>query len=172
MIKKKMQDALNKQINEELFSAYLYQSMAAFFEEKNLKGFSNWMNVQAKEELTHAMRIYDYLFERGGRVILQAIKAPANDWKSPLAAFEEAYKHEQHITGCINKLVDMAIGLSDHASNNMLQWFVAEQVEEEASVDEVVQNLKLVGDDGGGLFLIDQELGNRVFVPPAAEGDV
>jgi ferritin len=168
---KKMQDALNEQINAELYSAYLYQAMSAYFESINLKGAATWMTVQAQEEVSHAMRIYNYVFERGGRVILKGIKAPDESWESPLQVFEQAYEHETHVTSLINKLVDLAAKLSDHATNNMLQWFVAEQVEEEASADEVVQKLKLVGSDGGGLFMVDQELGQRTFTPASAESE-
>ena len=171
MLKKKMLDALNKQINEELFSAYLYLAMAAYFESISLNGFASWMKVQVQEEVSHAMKIYDYVFERGGKAEMQAIKKPALEWKSPLNVFQEAYKHECHISGCFNKLVDLAIESGDHPTNNFLQWFVAEQVEEEASADDVVQKLKLVGNDGGGLFMIDQEMGTRVFTPPAASGE-
>ena len=170
MLKKKMLDALNKQINEELFSAYLYLAMAAYFESISLNGFASWMKVQVQEEVSHAMKIYDYVFERGGKAEMQAIKKPALEWKSPLNVFQEAYKHECHISGCIGKLVDLAIESSDHATNNFLQWFVGEQVEEEATADAVVQKLKLVGNDGGGLFMIDQEMATRVFIPPAAAG--
>jgi len=167
MIKEKMQDALNEQLNRELFSAYLYMSMSAHFQSINLKGFANWMSVQTKEELTHVMKFYDFINERSGRVILTAVEGPATEWDSPLAAFEAAYGHEQKITGHINDLVDLAVAESDHATNIFLQWFVTEQVEEESSVDEVVQKLKLAGDAPGALFLIDQELAQRIFVPPA-----
>jgi ferritin len=115
------------------------------------------------------MKIYGYVFERGGRVILEQIKTPPAEWSSPIHAFEEVYKHECHISGCINELVNLSIAEKDHATNNMLQWFVAEQVEEEASADEILQKLKLAGDDGAGLFMIDQELAQRVFTPPATE---
>jgi len=169
MIKNEIQDALNEQINEELYSAYIYQAMAAYFEAINLKGASNWMNIQAQEELSHVMRFYNYLFERGGRVHLKAVNEPPADWESPLHVFEAAYNHEVHITGRINALVSLALEHHDHATHNMLQWFVGEQVEEEATADEVVQKLKLVGNDGSGLFMIDQELGTRVFTPPAAQ---
>jgi ferritin len=167
MLSKKMQTALNKQIVAELYSAYLYLSMSAYFHSINLGGFANWMRVQAMEESTHAMKIFDFVNERGGRVLVGAIDKPATNWVSPRAAFEAAYKHEQKVTGMINSLVDLAIKERDHATENFLQWFVSEQVEEEASADEVVQKLKLVGKDGGGLFMVDQELGQRVFTPPA-----
>lgn len=161
MISKKMEKALNTQINEELFSAYLYLSMSAWFESINLKGFAGWMRIQAQEEVGHAMKIYGFIQERGGKVSLQAIKGPEIAWESPLAAFEGAYKHERHITGCIDKLVNQAITEKDHATSNFLQWFVGEQVEEEASADEVVQMLKLAGKQPGALFMIDRELGQR-----------
>jgi ferritin len=167
MLKPEMEQALDEQINAELYSAYLYLSMSAHFQSINLMGAANWFRVQAQEELTHAMKFHDYILERGARVTLTAIDGPPTSWDSPLAAFEAALEHEQLVTALINALVDRALKESDHATNNMLQWFVAEQVEEEASVDEVVQKLKLVGGDGGGLFMIDQELAGRVFTPPA-----
>jgi ferritin len=171
MIDEKMQEALNKQLNAELYSAYLYLSMSAHFQSVNLGGFANWMRVQAREELLHAMKFYDYVNERGGRVLLPSVDEPPSQWASPLAAFEHVYQHEQKVTGLINKLVDLAVKARDHATNNFLQWFVSEQVEEEASADEVVQRLKLVGDDPSGLFMIDRELAQRVFVAPAATGE-
>ncbi len=166
MINEKMQDALNKQINAELYSSYLYLSMSANFNSVNLNGFANWMRVQAQEELVHAMKFYDYITERGGRVILRPVEGPTSDWASPLAAFEDAYRHEQKVTGLINDLVELAVAERDHATNIFLQWFVSEQVEEEASADEVVQKLKLVGDASHGLFMLDRELGQRVFAMP------
>ena len=168
MIDQRMQEALNKQINAEIYSAYLYLSMSAHFQSVNLAGFANWMRVQAHEELMHALKFYDYVNERGGRIVLQPVEAPPSHWDSPLAVFEHVYQHEQKVTGMINKLVDLAVEIRDHATNNVLQWFVAEQVEEEASADEVVQKLKLVGDDPSALFMIDRELAQRVFVAPAA----
>jgi len=168
MIDQRMQEALNKQVNAEIYSAYLYLSMSAHFQSVNLAGFANWMRVQAHEELMHALKFYDYVNERGGRIVLQPVEAPPSHWDSPLAVFEHVYQHEQKVTGMINKLVDLAVEIRDHATNNVLQWFVAEQVEEEASADEVVQKLKLVGDDPSALFMIDRELAQRVFVAPAA----
>ncbi len=168
MIKEKIQNALNRQTNAEMYSAYLYLSMSAFFESINLKGFANWMRVQTQEEMAHAMKFYDYINERGGRITLTAIDAPPTQWKSPLDVFEHVYKHEQRVTGLINDLVNLAVAENDHATNNFLQWFVAEQVEEESSADEIVQNLRLLGDArGSGLFMLDKELGQRVFTPPA-----
>ncbi len=164
MIKDTILEALNKQLNAELYSAYLYLSMSAYFESVSLKGFANWMRVQAKEELTHAMRIYDYIVERGGRVKLETIEKPPSEWKSPLDVFEAVYNHEVRVTGMINDLVDLAMKEKDHATYNMLQWFVNEQVEEEASAEEIVQKLKMVGDEGRALFMIDRELAQRKFV--------
>ena len=171
MISKKMEDALNKQVNAELYSAYLYLSMAACFESMNLPGFANWMRVQTQEETTHAMKIYDYICERGGRVMLKAIEAPPANWKSPLAAFEAALKHEQKVTGLINNLVNLAVAGKDHATQIFLQWFVSEQVEEEKSADEIVQKLNLTKNMPGALYMLDKEMGQRVFTPPASEGE-
>jgi len=170
VINAKVEKAINEQINAELYSAYLYLAMAAHFEAESLDGFANWMRVQFQEELEHAMRFYDYLVERGGRVSLLALEEPPQEWESPLSAFEEAYKHECYISGRIDDLMDLAIGERDHASASMLQWFVDEQVEEEASTDEIVQKLRLVGDNSGGLFMLDRELVQRQFTPqPTAE---
>jgi ferritin len=171
MVNKKIEGALNQQVNAELYSSYLYLSMSAYFQSINLPGFANWMRVQAQEELVHAMKFYDFINERGARVMLQGVKAPPAAWSSPLDVFENTYKHEQKVTGLINDLVNLAVGERDHATNIFLQWFVTEQVEEEASADEVVQKLKLVGDDSGGLFMLDGEMGQRVFTPPAASAE-
>ena len=134
---------------------------------KGLPGFANWMRVQTQEELVHAMKMYYFIHARGGRVELKAIEQPPLLWESPLKVFEAAYAHETVVTGRINALVDLAIKQSDHASNNFLQWFVAEQVEEEQSASSVVDKLKLLGPSGEGLFQLDKELGTRVFTPPA-----
>jgi ferritin len=171
MISKKMGTALNEQINAELYSAYLYLSMMAYFESENLPGMARWFKAQTQEEVMHAMKIYDYVNERGGKVTLKAIDQPQAMWKSPLAAFEAAYKHEQMVTGRINDLVDLAIKEKDHASNTFLQWFVNEQVEEETSVNTIVQQLKMAQGAPGALFIIDRELGQRIFTPPATKGE-
>lgn len=171
MISKKMEDALNAQVNAELYSAYLYLSMESYFKSKNLNGFANWMRVQTQEEMMHVMKIYDFIDERGGRIVLKGIEGPPTDWDSPLAVFEAAYEHEQKVTGLINNLVDLAIKEKDHATSSFLQWFVNEQVEEEASADQVIQQLKMMENAPGGLFLFDRELGQRVFTPPAAQGE-
>jgi ferritin len=162
-----MEHAINKQINAELYSAYLYLSMNAYFHFVNLEGFANWMRIQALEEMTHADRLYRYLLERGGRAAMEPIEGPQHEWSSPLAAFEDVLKHEQKVTGLINALMDLAIEERDHASASMLGWFVDEQVEEEAGADGIVRKLRLVGSEGSGLFMLDRELGGRVFVPPA-----
>ncbi len=161
MLSEKMQAAMNKQINAELHSAYIYLSMAAYFEDKNLPGFAHWMRVQAKEEVGHAMKFFDFIVERRGRVLLEPVAAVPTDWPSPLAVFENALAHEQKVTGLINDLVNLAIAEKDHASNSFLQWFVDEQVEEEASADAIVQKLKMAGDSSVALLILDQELGGR-----------
>lgn len=168
MISKKMESAINKQINAELYSAYLYLSMCAYFQAANLKGFANWMRVQALEEFTHADKFYGFVLDRGGRVTLTAVDGPPTAWASPLAVFQEVSQHERKVTGLINALVDLAIKEKDHATNTFLQWFVNEQVEEEANADGLVQQLKLIGDNGQGLLMLDRELAQRVFVPPVA----
>ena len=152
-----------------MYSSYLYLSMESFFRSKNLSGFANWMKVQAQEEMAHAMKIYDFIDERGGRIVLKAIDGPPTEWDSPLAVFEAVYEHEQKVSGLINDLVDLAIKEKDHATNSFLQWFVSEQVEEEASADAAVQQLKMVEKAPGRMFMLDRELGQRVFTPPAAE---
>lgn len=171
MLSKVMADAINKQINAELYSAYLYLSMSAYFDSVNLPGCSNWMRVQAMEEMTHADKFHNYMKERGARVLAGAIDAPPTEWDSPLAVFQAVHAHEQKVTGLINSLVMLASEEKDHATVNMLQWFVGEQVEEEASADAVVQQLKLMGDARGELPMMDRELAQRVFTPPTtAEG--
>lgn len=168
MINKRVEDALNKQINSELYSAYLYMSMSANFESANLKGFANWMRVQIQEEMVHVRKFYDYILQRGGKVVMAAIDGPPAGWAAPLKVFEDALKHEQLVTSRINALVTLASAEKDHATFNFLQWFVTEQVEEEASFNDVLQRLRIIGKDGGALFMLDKELAARVFVPPAA----
>jgi len=163
-----MEQALNSQINAELYSSYLYLSMKAYFESINLPGFANWMKVQVQEELMHAMKFFDFVNECRGRVTLKAIEQPPAEWKSPLNVFEETLKHEQKVTGLINNIMNIAIEEKNHATSNFLQWFVNEQVEEEASADKILQELKLLGSKSAGLFMMDKELGARVFTPPAA----
>jgi ferritin len=168
MISANMEKALNDQINAEMFSAYLYLAMVAYFKDKNLNGFANWMTVQNQEETFHSMKLFNYLSERGGRVTLETIEKPQFEWESPLAAMEAARQHEAYITGRINDLMNLAIEEKDHATANFLGWFVEEQVEEEDSVNEVVQKLRLLGSDGGGLFMMDRDMATRVFTPPVA----
>jgi ferritin len=161
MLSDKMEKALNEQINAELYSSYIYLSMAAYFEAQNLLGFANWMHVQSREENMHAMKFYQFVNDRRGRVVLSAIAAPKTEWKSTVEVFEDSLHHEQKVTGLINKLVDLAISESDHATNSFLRWFLDEQVEEEANVDAVIQDLKRIGDSAQGLFLLDRELAGR-----------
>lgn len=161
MLKPNLLAALNQQINEEYYSSYIYQAMAAYFADGHLDGCAHWMRLQAQEEHDHALKIFDYVISRGGRVVLAAIAAPPGDWPSPLAAFEAALAHEKHMTANITKLADLAQTEKDHATNNLMQWYVTEQVEEEANVDDIVSKLKMVGTDGAGLFLIDRELKTR-----------
>jgi ferritin len=163
----KMVDALNSQLNAELYSAYLYLSMGTWFESEDMSGFASWMKVQAQEELSHSMKIYDYIIQRGDRVTLTRIDSPPTEWESPVKAFEHVYAHEQKVTGLINQLVNIAISLGDHATNNFLQWFVAEQVEEEESSSGVLKKVKMTNDSLSALLMLDTELGKRVFTPPA-----
>lgn len=162
----RMVEALNRQLNAEIYSAYLYLSMAAYFESMFLKGFANWMKVQWQEELTHAMKFFNYISERGGRVKLYAVEEPQFEWDSPLAAFEHVYNHEVKVTRRINELVNMALEEKDHATYMMLQWFVNEQVEEEAAALEIVEKLRRIGKNEMGLLMIDRELAARKFTPP------
>lgn len=166
MISTKMQDAINAQINFEFHSAYLYLSMSAYYQSINLVGFANWMYVQAQEEMFHGMKLYGFIIARAGRVILTPIAGTDTDWENPAAPFKAALAHEQKVTGLINNLVNMAIEERDHASNIFLQWFITEQVEEEANAEGVIRQLELVEQDKSGLFMIDRELGIRVYTPP------
>lgn len=169
MFSKKMEKAINEQINAELYSSYLYLSMSAYFAAAGLPGFANWMRVQAQEELFHAMKFFDHVNERGNRVTLKAIGEPPAQWDSPLAIFANALEHEQKVTGLINNLVNLAQSEKDHATVIFLQWFVTEQIEEEASAGTILQKLKLIGKDASGLFVLDGDLAQRVFTPPAAQ---
>jgi ferritin len=160
-INSKVEGALNDQIRKEFYSTYLYLSMAARFESMNLKGFAHWMQVQANEETKHAMKIYGYVNERGGNVILQQVDAPPSNWKSANEMFTEAYQHEQKVTESINKIVELATRENDIATQVFLQWFVTEQVEEEASANEIAQKLQLMRDNAPALLLLDSELHRR-----------
>jgi len=171
MLSDTINKALNDQINAELYSSYLYYAMAAYFDDIGLPGASHWMKNQAVEEMLHAHKFFAYIADRGGRVVLDGIETPQREWASPLAAFEAAYGHEVKITGLINGLVKLAREESDFNTDNFLQWFVAEQVEEESTADGVVQQLKLVDQSKGGLFMIDRELAARtITLPPGAIG--
>lgn len=168
MLSPKMQSALNAQINAEYYSAYLYLSMAAHCEAGNLKGFGNWFRVQNLEEMVHVEKFFAYVLDRKGRVELTAIQGPPTTWASPQAVFEAALAHEQLVSELIGKLVDLARAENDHSTYNFLQWFVTEQVEEEANADGVLEQLKLADNAPATLFMLDRELATRVFTPPAA----
>ncbi|MCL6641738.1 MAG: ferritin [Candidatus Bipolaricaulota bacterium] len=161
MLSKRLEKALNDQIVRELESAYVYLSMCAYFEAQNLRGMAHWMRLQAQEEIKHAMKIFDFVNDRGGRVELGPIAKPPVEFRSPLDAFQKALAHEQKITKCINDLYDLADDEDDYPTEVMLQWFIDEQVEEEKSASEVVEQLKLVGESGAGLMILDQKLGQR-----------
>ena len=161
MINKKLETALNQQINEEMFSAYLYLSMSAYFHQLNLAGFASWMKVQAQEEMSHAMKFFHFLEEMEGRITLRTIQEPEKKWQSPLAAFTAVQKHEQHISSCINDLYRLALAESCYPMQIMLQWFIKEQVEEEASAAQIVHELTQVKDSPQGLWMINRELGAR-----------
>jgi len=161
VIKEKMVKAINKQINAELYSSYMYLSMAAYFEANNWLGFAQWLKVQTREENGHAMKFYEYVYDRGGKVHLTDIEAPPVEWKSPLAAFEAVYAHEVKVTALISDLLKLAREEGDMATEAMLQWFINEQVEEEANAQIIVEKLKLIKDSAQGLFMLDHELGER-----------
>lgn len=169
MIKTNIEDALNNQINAELYSSYLYLSMSAYFESKSLSGFAKWMAIQSQEEYAHAMKFYAYLIQKGGKAKLAKIDEPKAEWKSILDVFEDTYAHEQKVSASINAIVDLALQEKDHATVSFLNWFVTEQVEEEATAQKLVDDLKLIGDNNNGIFLIDRELGQRVAEAPAEE---
>jgi ferritin len=161
MIGKAMQDAMNEQINKELFSSYLYLSMAAYFEAKNMPGFAHWMRVQEAEEREHAMKFYDFILECGGKVSLKAIEAPKADWKSSLELFEEVAEHEAKVTASINALYELALKEKDYPAQVMLQWFITEQVEEEKNAAEIVANLRLIEERGTAVLMLDHRLAKR-----------
>jgi ferritin len=165
-MKKKMEKVLNNQVNAELYSSYLYLAMESYFQSISLSGFAVWMRGQVQEEMFHGMKIYDYVHERGGRVQFEAIAKPETQWKSPLSAFEHILAHEEKVTEMINDLIDVALDTRDHAAKAFLDWFIMEQVEEEATVGEIVNRLRLIGDDSSGLLLLDTELAKRVFTLP------
>ena len=171
MLSKKMENALNEQINKEIYSAYLYMSMSAHSTSIGLPGLANWFMVQYNEEMEHAMKIYDYVNDQGGKIKLMAIDQPPSEFKGPMDMFQKTLKHEQFVTKSINDLVDLSIKEKDHATQIFLQWFVTEQIEEEGNDNDVLAKLKLAGDKGNGLFMIDKELGARVYMPPSPKGE-
>lgn len=164
MLKEKMLNAINEQINAEQYSAFLYLSMSAWFHDKGLPGFANWMYIQYQEELTHANKMFNYVVERGEKPELKAIKQMPVEWDGIIEIYQATLEHEQHVTELINNLVDIAIEVKDHATQSFLQWFVDEQVEEEANVTEILDNLKLINGQGNGIFMLDREMRSRTFV--------
>lgn len=166
MLSKKLEQQLNDQLQFEFESAYLYLSMSTWFDAKNLKGFTNWMRVQHLEEQAHALHMLNYISERGGTVKLQAIQAPKYNWKNSIEVFKDTLAHEQTVTKRINELVSLAASEKDHATFNFLQWYVGEQVEEEANVSQILEQLKLIDGKGSGLFMIDKDMQARVYVDP------
>ena len=165
MLTKRMATALNGQVNVELQSAYQYLAMSAFFESTDLKGFAHWMRIQYQEERAHALKIYDFIHDRDGDVTLLPLAAPATKWDSPTATFEAALEYERQNSSKIDDLCDLAMAEKDHASLAFLQWFVSEQVEEEAMANDLLQRLKMVADSNAGLFMMDQELAGRPMPP-------
>lgn len=171
MLKDNIQSSLNTHINKELYSSYLYFSMAAYCSSISLPGFEHWMKVQAQEELTHAIKFYDFINQRDGRISLSEIEQPPFEWKSPLDVFNEVYQHEIKVTHAINDLVALARKENDFASENFLQWFVAEQVEEEATVSNILEQLKMIGDSKQALLLLDTTLVKRIATTPNSAGE-
>ncbi len=167
MISKKLVEALNKQINEELYSSYLYWSMASWCEGANLPGFANWMKVQSEEEYLHSRKFYDYITQSGGQVEFQEIKKPKAEWKSVEDIFQDTCNHEIYITGCINDLATLAMEEHDHATGSFLKWFIDEQVEEVATADQYLKELKMIAGNKQGLFMLDRELRSRASIMPA-----
>ncbi len=168
---KKMIDALNEQIKNEYYSAYMYLAMSAYLADLGLPGFANWMRIQAKEEVTHANKMYDYVLTRGGKIELKTIDAPPAAWKNTLDVMQAALAHEQFVTKCINEMSDLAVKEKDHATQIFLAWYVTEQVEEEENFTDLVNALKLIKGEGQGLLMLDRELGVRVFVDETQEAE-
>ena len=168
-ISKKVEEVLNQQINAEFWSAYFYLSMSNYFNVNGMPGFANWMKVQFEEETSHAIKLLDYVNERGGRVVLEPIAEVPSEWNGVLNVYEETLKHEEKVTGLINECVNVAIAEKDHASVNFLQWFVDEQVEEEATVGEIIDQLKMFNGQGHGLYMMDKEFKARTFVDATQE---
>ncbi len=167
MINKRVEDAINAQINAELWSAYLYLSMATNFEAAGRKGIANWFKIQFKEEQAHAEIFMNHLYARGGRVVLQPIEAVPTEWESPLAAYKDTLAHEQKVTALINDLYAIAEEEKEYATRGMLDWFVSEQVEEEETAQDLIDRFALVGDNGYGIYMLDQELAARVYTVPS-----
>lgn len=167
-ISHKMSEAINRQIVAELYSSYLYMSMSAWAKANNYTGMSNWLLIQAEEERIHGLKLFNFLLERGANVQLDTINAPPISWDSPRDVFENVREHEQHVTSLIYDLVDIAVQERDHAARQFLDWFVAEQVEEEAAAEDVLRHLQLIGDTSGNVFLLDRELAARVLDPTLA----
>ncbi|MCF6265766.1 MAG: ferritin [Proteobacteria bacterium] len=165
MLSKKLVDAISDQIQFEYYSAFTYKAMQTYFEAEDLSGMANWMNTQFQEEMAHAEKMFQFVCETGGKVKLMAIEAPRNEYSSILEIFEETLKHEQEVTSRINNLMDLAQQEKNHAAQIFLQWFITEQIEEEANASHIIAKLKRVKEDGRGLMMIDQELAKRVFVP-------
>lgn len=165
MLTKKLQAALNEQINKEFFSEYLYLSMSAYLESIEMEGFANYFNVQAQEEHFHAMKMFNFVHDKGGRVILKTLNEPKADYKSVVDVVQESLAHEKYITKAINELMDTAIKENDHSVRSFLQWYVDEQVEEEATISKLVAKLKLINGEGFGLLTLDNQLGQRKYVP-------
>ena len=170
MINEKVGKILNSQVNKELYSAYLYLSMSAYFSDKGLLGFANWMRIQAQEEQAHAMLIYDFLINRGEKVVLTAVDAPPKSWENSLSVMEEVLKHEVYVTGLINNIISIAEEVKDRATISYMNWFIDEQVEEEANAQDIISKLKLIGEDKSALYLLDKDLAARVFVQPTING--
>lgn len=166
MISDRMQDALNEQVNQEFYSAYMYLAMSAYCSTIGLPGFANWMRMQYEEEIMHVTKMYDYIMDQGGVVELKAIEKPDQEYGTPLAIFEKTLEHEQVVTNLIHRLMDLAFEERDYATQTFLQWYVTEQVEEEANVNDILSPLRMVGDDKGGLMMIDQQLAARLAPTP------
>ena len=171
MLSERLNNAFNQQIKNELNSAYIYYGMAAYFENQSLPGFAHWMQLQAQEELSHAAKFFNFVFERDGEVELFSLDKPAVAYDSPLEAFKAAYAHEQYISGTINHLYKLAQEEGDYASRPLLHWFIEEQVEEEASAKEIVDQLEMIQDSKMGLYMLDKQMATRTFTPEAEGGE-
>ena len=167
MLSKKVQDALNAQINAEFWSAYLYLSMSAYANAKGYQGMANWFEVQYQEELDHVKIFFDYILQRDGKVLLQPIEGVPTEWSTPLNLFEETLKHEQKVTGLINNLYALSLEENDFATQSMLKWFIDEQVEEEESAKTIIDNLRMIGDNGYGIYTLDKDLSTRTYTQAA-----